>query len=218
MKTINATHSKIIKEMLTYFNVGDDKEVEALTTKEILEGLMNKVDRTKSKKLLSFLDKHDFYTAPASTRFHGNYDGGLAEHSINVCALLLQMNQLHNGGLSDETIIISGLMHDLCKVDFYKRGFRNVKDDKTGAWYKKPIYEVEDHLPLPHGSKSLYILQGFIKVTREEAFLITWHMGPYASLNGDNYGFNNALDYQPNCGLLYVADFLASSLYEVKID
>lgn len=88
---------------------------------------MSKVNRDGVDKLLSYLEKHDYYTAPASTRFHGNHEGGLAEHSINVCALLFKENRAHNAGLSDETIIISALMHDLCKVDFYAKDFKNVK-------------------------------------------------------------------------------------------
>lgn len=240
MKFINENHYNLIKEMLDGFGVQFDKSIEAVSTKDIIVALMLKVNRDGVMKLLDYLDKHGFYDAPASTRFHGNYKGGLADHSLNVCAMLYNENKVHNGGLSNETIIISSLMHDLCKVDFYVTEIKNVKKYVTEenknefkglhikhetigdttydfCWVPTEAYSVQEQMPLPHGSKSLYILQGFIKVTREEAFLITWHMGPYANISGDNYGFNNAVDYQPSVVLMYTADLLASSLYETTV-
>lgn len=239
MKFINETHYNLIKEMLDGFGVQFDKSIEAVSTKDIIVALMLKVNRDGVVKLLDYLDKHGFYSAPASTRFHGNFTGGLAEHSLNVCALLYQQNRLFNGGLSDETVILTSLMHDLCKVDFYTTEIKNVKTyiteenknelrgyqikketvcgvEREFCWVPTEAYAIEDQMPLPHGSKSLYILQGFIKVTREEAFLITWHMGPYGNLADSQYGFNNAVEYQPSVALMYMADFLASSLYEIK--
>lgn len=238
MHFINKEHFNLIKEMLDSLSIKFEKSIEAVSTKEIVTALMSKVNRDGVDKLLSYLEKHDYYTAPASTRFHGNHEGGLAEHSINVCALLFKENRAHNAGLSDETIIISALMHDLCKVDFYAKDFKNVKTyineenekDLKGfkilyekvagqelryCWVPTEVYVTSDQMPLPHGSKSLYILQGFIKVTREEAFLITWHMGPYGNVTNYEFGFNDAVAYQPTVALMYVADFLASSLYEV---
>lgn len=239
MNILNNEHYNLINEMLSGFEVSFEKSIEALTTEEIVTSLLSKIDREGIPKLLEYLKKHGFYTAPASTRFHGNYLGGLAEHSINVCAVLYQQNKLNNGGLSDDTIILAALMHDLCKLDFYVTELKNVKTyitdenrsqfngiqiktEKIGnvernfCWVPTEGYTVEDKMPLPHGSKSLYILQSFVKVTREEAFLITWHMGPYANLMNDSYGFNNAVEYQPSVALMYVSDFLASALYEKK--
>lgn len=239
MKFVNKEHYDLIKEMLEAFEIHFDNSLELISPREIMISLMSKVKRDGVTKLLDFLDKHGFYEAPASTRFHGNYPGGLAEHSINVCALLYRENKVNNGGLSDESIIVSALMHDLCKVDFYVKEIKNVKtyltdenrakyksygikheevngEQRDFCWVPTEGYSVEDQMPLPHGSKSLYILQSFIKVTREEAFLITWHMGPYGNIADNTYGFNNAVEYQHSVALMYVADFLASALYEVK--
>ena len=238
MKFLNIEHKKLIEELFADNQITFDKSIEAVSEKEAIEVLLRKTRREGIEPLIKYLDKHGFYTAPASTKFHGNYRGGLAEHSINVCALLNRENKINNGGLSNDTVIISALMHDLCKVDFYVKEIKNVKTyltdenrskykgfqikheevegvERSFVWVPTEGYSVEDSLPLPHGSKSLYILQSFIKVTREEAFLITWHMGPYANFANDTYGFNKAVEYQPSVALMYVADFLASSLYEV---
>lgn len=238
MKFLNIEHKKLFEELFADNQITFDKSIEAVSEKEAIEVLLRKTRREGIEPLIKYLDKHGFYTAPASTRFHGNYAGGLAEHSLNVCAVLNRENKINNGGLSNETVIISALMHDLCKVDFYITEMKNVKTyltdenrdkyrgcriqservngiERTFVWVPTEAYGVEDNLPLPHGPKSLYILQSFVKVTREEAFLITWHMGPFANLTGDNYGFNTAVDYQPSVALMYVADFLASSLYEI---
>lgn len=239
MKIINKEHHQLITEMLNGFNIRFDKSIEAVSTKEIVTALMSKVNRDGVLNLLNFIDKHGYYTAPASTRFHGNYEGGLAEHSINVCAMLYRENKANNGGLTDENIIVCSLMHDLCKLDFYTTEIKNVKtyitDDNRNelkgymvkyekvngverpfCWVPTESYSVDEQLPLPHGPKSVYILKGYIDVKREEALMISWHMGPYANLASEPYGFNNAVEHQTSIALMYVADFLASSLYEVK--
>lgn len=218
MKIMNKEHSKLISEMLSAYGITSEPSAsENMSAGEMVQALLLKVNRDGIPQLIKYLANSDFYTAPASTRFHGNYEGGLAEHSVNVCAILRNLNITHNLGLSDETIILTSLMHDLCKVNFYKKGTRNVKDER-GNWYAKEIWEVDDKMPLGHGEKSVYILQSFVKLSREEVFLIRWHMGPFACATGDQYGFNNAVDYQKSIALMYTADFLASSLYEAKID
>ncbi len=233
MEFINETHRNLVNEMIVDFT---GKEADKLSLKEIVELLFENVKRNGVENLLKFFDSHGFYTAPASTKFHGNFEGGLAAHSINVCALLYNQNKIHNLNLSKETIIISALCHDMCKLDFYKPTAKNekiylengenapayarVQTDPLGRFYwdTKLGYMAEDQMPMPHASKSLYMLQGFISVSREEAFLIMWHMGPFGCLQSEPYGFNNAVDYQPSCAAMYTADFLASSLYEKKID
>lgn len=223
MEFINNDHKALIERMFNHYGFAENPET--MTTKEIVELLFTKVKRVGVDKLLEYLASHDYYTAPASTKFHGNYAGALASHSINVCALLTDLNEKYQGGLFDETVILSALMHDLCKVDFYTKEFRNQKVYKENGkksdaggrfdWEAVEVYTVEDKMPLGHGEKSLYMLQGFIKVTREEAFLIRWHMGPFSSAN--EYDFNNAVQYQHSVALMYTADFLASSLYEITV-
>ena len=142
------------------------------------------IHRDGAKALLDYLcsSASDFFTAPASTRFHGSYEGGLAQHSINVFHCLsdyLERPKVQDEyGLmpSMETVAIVSLLHDLCKVNCYKSYMRNVKDE-IGNWIKVPAYEFSDPMPYGHGEKSVYIISGFMKLTREEAFAIRYHMG-----------------------------------------
>lgn len=142
------------------------------------------IHREGADKLLEYLLSHhsDFFTAPASTRFHGSCEGGLVEHSLNVYHCLKdylarqRVRETYGLSYSDETVAIAALLHDVCKINCYKPGFRNVKDE-NGVWQKVPTYEFEDKLPYGHGEKSVYIITGFMKLTREEAFAIRYHMG-----------------------------------------
>jgi len=142
------------------------------------------ITREGADKLLEYLlsDKSDFFTAPASTRFHGSYPGGLVEHSINVYECLKdylsrqRTKELYNMDFSDETIAIVSLLHDICKVNIYKPGTRNVKDE-NGVWKQVPTYTFDDKMPYGHGEKSVYIINGYMRLTRDEAFAIRFHMG-----------------------------------------
>ena len=122
------------------------------------------------------LEKTDFFTAPASTRFHGAYEGGLLEHSLNVYECLCNFVKRphfcdkYGFSFSEESLAIVALLHDICKTNFYKTEMRNVK--KNGVWESVPYYTIEDTLPYGHGEKSVYILSGFMRLTREEAFAI----------------------------------------------
>ena len=135
------------------------------------------INRPGMEDLMAWLERSDFYTAPASTRFHGNYTGGLLEHSLNVydklSGFVARYPELE---ISPETVAVTALFHDLTKVNYYTVSSRNVKDDVTGAWHKEPFYKTEDRLPLGHGEKSVIILQSFIKLTRDEIFAIRWHI------------------------------------------
>lgn len=143
-----------------------------------------KITREGADKLLEYLDSKasDFFTAPASARFHGSYDGGLVEHSLNVYECLAdylarpRVCETYGMDVSEESAAIVALLHDICKINTYKRSTRNVKDD-NGVWQKVPCYEYDDQLPYGHGEKSVYIISGFMRLTREEAFAIRYHMG-----------------------------------------
>ena len=135
------------------------------------------ITRPGADKLLDYLEnKCDFFTAPASTRFHCAYEGGLCEHSLNVYDCLKSYLETDRAketfGLefSEESIAIAALLHDVCKIDTYKVSMRNVKDDKTGVWSKVPYYEYNDTLPYGHGEKSVYIVSGFMRLKR----IIKW--------------------------------------------
>ena len=109
------------------------------------------VKREGADKFLEYLESKscDFFTAPASTRFHGSHEGGLVEHSLNVYDCLHQylertrVKEVYGLNYSEESIAIAALLHDVCKINFYKEGTRNVKDE-NGVWQKVPTYEIDD--------------------------------------------------------------------------
>lgn len=180
------------------------------------------IKREGAEELLSYLlgSGSDFFTAPASTRFHGNYEGGLCEHSLNVYKNLKAYlerpytKELFSAQYSDETLAIVALLHDICKVNCYKTSWRNTKNE-VGQWVKVPYFEFDDHMPYGHGEKSVYIISGFMKLTREEAFAIRYHMG-FASTD-DQRNVGKAFEMYPLAFALSVADMEASYyLEEVK--
>ena len=180
-----------------------------------------KITREGADKLLDFLvNGSDFFTAPASTRYHGAYEGGLVAHSLNVYDCLVdilnrpRMKELYGVEYSDESIAIAGLLHDICKVNFYKTGSRNVKDE-NGRWTSVPYYTIEDTLPYGHGEKSVYMVSGYIRLTRDEAFAIRYHMGFSGTEDPGNVG--KALEMFPLAYATCCADMEAAFLMEGKL-
>lgn len=174
------------------------------------------INRPGMEDLMAWLERSDFYTAPASTRFHGNYTGGLLEHSLNVydklSGFVARYPELE---ISPETVAVTALFHNLTKVNYYTVSSRNVKDDVTGAWHKEPFYKTEDRLPLGHGEKSVIILQSFIKLTRDEIVAIRWHMGSFdCAVKGGDYGMGNAFETYPLAVMTHLADMEATYLVE----
>lgn len=159
------------------------------------ESEMAKVKRPGIDKLMDYIRKSDFYTAPASTKFHLSCESGLLQHSLNVLDALrglLQEEQTNEDGtkawfytvagtsvaqVKDESVILIALLHDICKTYFYSTSTRNVKNEKTGKWEKVPFYTVNDLMPLGHGPKSAMLIKNYIKLTSEEMYAIWWHMG-----------------------------------------
>jgi hypothetical protein len=191
-------------------------KLHSLTGKDLqnkIEELLRSTKRPGIERVIKFLADRDFYTAPASTRFHGNHEGGLAEHSYNVFLLLDKKNIDYGLGIPHNSVIIAGLLHDICKVDFYTTGTRNVKD-KAGKWQQVRVYQVEDKLVMGHGAKSVYMLQNMIRLTLQEAMMIRWHMGPFANEGDNQYGFNNACEQVPAVCAIHTADMEASNLFE----
>lgn len=138
--------------------------------KEEFIKLLKEINREGMDKLIEFLEASDFFEAPASTKFHGAFKGGLMEHSMKVYEILKEKN-----GDSDSVRIIA-LLHDICKTNFYKIDYRNAKN-ALGVWEKVPYYAVEDTIPYGHGEKSVMMISEFIKLTPEERYSIRWHMG-----------------------------------------
>ena len=160
------------------------------------------IHREGIDKLLAWLEKSDFFTAPASTRYHGAYEGGLVEHSLNV------YEQLVNGNPTETNAIVS-LFHDLCKTDYYTVSTRNVKEN--GVWVQKPYYTVDDKFPYGHGEKSVFMIERFMRLTNEEAFAIRFHMGEYSDPNT-----GKAFEKYPLALLLHQADERATFMMEVR--
>ena len=180
--------------------------------------LWHSVKREGIDKLIDFIEKSDMKTAPASTRFHSAYKGGLVTHSLNVYNMLINKAKNdpvwkeHLKDVSDETLIIVALAHDFCKLYFYNESTRNVKDE-NGKWVQVPYYIKEDKYPLGHGSKSVIFLQQFIKLTMEETMAINWHMG--FSVPKEDYGYlGDAFTKYPLAVALHEADLEATYLLE----
>ena len=193
-----------------------------MTAKERFIEIYNQnITREGADKLLDFLlNGSDFFTAPASTRYHGAYEGGLVEHSLNVYDCLKdmlarpRMKELYGIEYSEESIAIAGLLHDICKVNFYKTSYRNVKDE-TGRWQSVPYYTIEDTLPYGHGEKSAYIVSAYMRLTRDEAFAIRYHMGFSGTEDPGNVG--RALEMFPLAYVTCCADMEAAFLMEGKL-
>lgn len=179
------------------------------------------IKREGADKLREYLlsKSSDFFTSPASQRYHGSYEGGLVEHSVNVYECLVaylereRVRELYGMDYEPESIAIVSLLHDVCKMNCYKPGTRNVKDE-NGVWWQVPTYEYEDKLPYGHGEKSVYIVTGFMRLTREEAFAIRYHMG-FSGIE-DKRNIGDALEQFPLAFALNVADMEATYFIEGK--
>ena len=149
-----------------------------------IEIFKNNIKREGAEALMDYIcgPQSDFFTAPASTRYHNNCRGGLVNHSLNVYDCLRDfltresVREKYGIDPTDETVAVIALLHDLCKINFYRESTRNVKDE-NGVWQKVPYFDIDDKLPYGHGEKSVYIITGFMRLSREEAFAIRYHMG-----------------------------------------
>lgn len=192
-----------------------------MTNKErFIEIYKEKIKREGADRLLNFLlsESSDFFTAPASTRYHGNYEGGLLEHSLNVydclCDIMSRprIKEVYGIEYSEESIAIAALLHDICKVNFYNVAFRNAKNE-AGKWESVPYYTIDDQLPYGHGEKSVYIISGYMRLTRDEAFAIRYHMG--FSADKENHGnVGKAMEMFPLAFFLNCADSEAAYYVE----
>ena len=190
-----------------------------MTAREkFIEIYNNNIKREGSEKLLSYLtDGCDFFTAPASARFHSSYAGGLCKHSVNVYECLAdylkrdRVKEMYNLNVSDETVAIVSLLHDVCKINTYKPSTRNVKD-ANGVWHQVPSFSYDDRLPYGHGEKSVYIISGYMRLTREESFAIRYHMG--FSGNEDKGNVGSAFEMFPLAFALSTADMEATYFLE----
>lgn len=206
------------------------------------EELLNQVDREGMPQLLGYIrDKSDFYTAPASTRFHLSAEGGLLQHSLNVYECLQRKAEGNTiwrdilEAAGKDALILCPLLHDLCKTHFYKIDFKNqktydpdkvkaaerwqVKKDNGGAfiWEQVPCYTVDDKVPYGHGEKSVMMIEQFIRLTGPERFAIRWHMG-FSEPPQNHLQLTQAMSKYPLILALHEADQEASTLLEDEKD
>ena len=177
--------------------------------------LLKSTKREGIENLIAFLEKTDFFVAPASTRFHGAYEGGLLEHSMKVYELLVKKikHTYLDIKFDDTTIKIVALLHDICKLNFYKVDYRNAKNE-LGVWEKVPYYTIEDTIPYGHGEKSVMMISEYIKLTSEEKYAIRWHMG--FTEPKELYGtIGQAYKKYPLALLLFEADLEATYVYDI---
>ncbi len=174
-----------------------------------------KIKRDGIDELLEWLDSTDFFTAPASTRFHYAFREGLVRHSLNVYDVMSSRTYADGIVEPEECVAIVSLLHDVCKSRFYKETTRNVKNEITGAWEKVPYYSIDDQFPFGHGEKSVYLIERFMRLKPHEAVAIRWHMGGFddnAKVGG--YTVADAFKKYPIAAKLHLADLEASYLLE----
>lgn len=184
---------------------------------EFLSIVKENIHRDGIDAFMNWLSSTDFFEAPASSKFHSAELGGLCFHSINVYKRLLHLAKTEWGeeDLNYETIAIVALFHDVCKCCYYKTEMRNVKEN--GEWVQKPYFAVDDPLPYGHGEKSVYIINGYMRLTREEALAINWHMGGFDKrVQGGDQSFSSAYYKYPLCTLTHIADVMATYLDETR--
>ena len=175
--------------------------------KEEFIALLRQTNREGMEQLIEFLNKTDFFEAPASTRFHGCFKGGLVEHSMKVYEILKTKTE------DNDSVKIIALLHDVCKANFYKVDYRNAKNEQ-GVWEKVPYYTVEDTIPYGHGEKSVMMITEYMKLTPEEKYSIRWHMG-YTEPKENYNAIGNSYKKYPIALLTHEADLEATYLYDV---
>lgn len=175
--------------------------------KEEFIALLKQIDREGIDNLIDFLNRSDFFEAPASTRFHGCYKGGLLEHSMKVYEILKTKTE------DSDSVKIIALLHDICKANFYKVDYRNAKNEQ-GVWEKVPYYTVDDTIPYGHGEKSVMMLSEFIKLTPEERYAIRWHMG-FTEPKELYTTIGQAYKKYPIALLVHEADLEATYFYDI---
>ena len=180
---------------------------------EFIEIFKENIKRPGSEKLLEWLSQSDFFIAPASTKYHSAFEGGLVQHSLNVYKLLKK--RCAEYGITDgESIAICGLLHDICKANFYTISYRNAKNER-GVWEKVPYYTVDDQFPFGHGEKSVFVVERFMRLRENEAIAIRWHMGGFdEAAKSGGFSISHAYEKYPLAVLLHMADLEATYLSE----
>lgn len=174
----------------------------------------SEIHRDGIDELIKYIEARDFFDAPASSKFHNCFEGGLVDHSINVYDAIIRINNSFELRLKPESMAISALFHDLCKMDFYTKT-RRMGRDKWGNRIAQDAYEINELMPLGHGEKSVILLERFMQLTPSEMYAIRWHMGAFDSaVKGGERSINNAFNKCPLAVALHMADTAATYLME----
>ena len=178
---------------------------------EFIKIYRENIERDGAEELLEWIEKTDFFDAPASTRYHCACEHGLVMHSVSVFNTLVEK---HFDEESDnmESFAIVALLHDLCKAQFYKISSRNVKNEETGRWEKVPYYSIEDQFPYGHGEKSVFLIERKMRLKLDEAMAIRWHMGEFGGDNSNT--ISQAYNRYPLAVKLHLADLESTFLRE----
>ena len=181
---------------------------------KFIEYYQANIHREGADRLLEWLQTTDFFTAPASTRYHCACPSGLVQHSVNVYEVMMEKH-FDPETDSAESFALCALLHDVCKAQFYKISTRNVKNEKTGQWEKVPYYTIEDAFPYGHGEKSVFLIERFVRLKPAEATAIRWHMGGFDdAARGGNFSISVAYDKYTIAVKLHLADLEATYLRE----
>lgn len=188
-----------------------------MTSQEVKERFIEEynkyIKREGADKLLKYLESSDFFTAPASTKYHSAFEGGLCYHSLMTFYETIRLLKAYKDKIevSGETAAISALLHDVCKIGCYKISTKNVKKD--GVWVQEPYYVWDEDFKYGgHGSKSVFLINRYMQLTDEEAVAINCHMGPWDSNSG--YTLHDAYSKYPFAWVIHVADEATSIISE----
>ena len=188
-----------------------------LENREKFMELMRKTERAGVEDMLKWLDTTDFYSAPASTRYHGSYPGGLVQHTLNVAYELKQLVDFYDMKIPKDSILICALGHDFCKINTYRETIVNVPPQRTksGKWEQQQGYKKDEYLKLGHGAKSLSTLQDFITLKDYEKEAIYWHMGAFDLGQYNNINdLSKTFEENPLAFLLHIADMCVTYIIE----
>lgn len=180
---------------------------------EEYKSLLRQTRRENIENLIAWLETTDFRYAPASTQYHGAYRGGLLQHSLNVYYCMADFKTwVDFMEIPQDTLILTALLHDICKIDCYVESTRNVKD-ASGQWTTVPYFQYDELLPWGHGHKSvILILQHGVYLNNTEISMIVNHMG-YTE-NDDPRRVGKLFRVCPQSNLLHQADVEATTMFE----
>ena len=208
--------------------------IEAMTKKNVLAAspdekrntvrtLLSGTGRNGVNNVISFLETSDYFTAPSSMKYHSNYDGGLVDPALLVLSTgyrLLEMMKVMNPDIGSrvaaDSLILTTLLHDICKCSFYKAADKWRKDS-SGRWESYKGYEIDDRFPIGHGEKSVIMLQKFgLDLNAEEMLAIRWHMGTWdgSSMNDSKTAYLHSIDMSPLLVVVQTADSVSSLTME----